>query len=39
MRAVVQRVSKAKVEIDGKINGEIGKGFLIFVAVQKNRKP
>lgn len=36
MRAVVQRVSKAKVEIDGKINGEIGKGFLIFVAVQRD---
>lgn len=36
MRAVVQRVSKAKVEINGKINGEIGKGFLIFVAVQRD---
>lgn len=36
MRAVVQRVSKAKVEINGKINGEIGKGFLIFVAVHRD---
>ena len=30
MRAVVQRVSFAKVEVDGKTVGEIGKGFLII---------
>lgn len=30
MRAVVQRVSFAKVEVDGKTVGEIGKGFLIL---------
>lgn len=33
MRAVVQRVSEAKVTIDGKVNGEIGKGFMVLVAV------
>ena len=30
MRAVVQRVSFAKVDVDGKTVGEIGKGFLIL---------
>lgn len=33
MRAVVQRVSHAKVTIDGEISGEIGKGFLILLGV------
>ena len=36
MRAVIQRVSEAKVEIDGKINGEIGKGFLVLIAVHND---
>lgn len=35
MRAVVQRVSHAKVEVDDKIVGEIGQGLLIFVGVEK----
>ncbi|MCX6986389.1 MAG: D-aminoacyl-tRNA deacylase, partial [Lentisphaerae bacterium] len=30
MRALIQRVSSASVEIEGKISGEIGKGFLIL---------
>ena len=31
MRAVVQRVTQAKVEVDGKVTGEIKKGFLVLV--------
>ena len=33
MRAVIQRVSRAKVTIDGAVHGEIGKGFLILLGV------
>ena len=33
MRAVVQRVSAADVKIDGKINGEIGAGFMVLLGV------
>jgi len=33
MRALVQRVSSASVEIAGDIAGNIGKGILVFVAV------
>ncbi|MFC1840403.1 D-aminoacyl-tRNA deacylase [Thermodesulfobacteriota bacterium] len=33
MRAVVQRVKEAKVEINGQIVGEISKGLLIFLGV------
>jgi len=36
MRAVVQRVSKASVEIDGKINGKISKGIVVFVAIRES---
>ena len=31
MRLVIQRVNKAKCEIDGKITGEIGQGYMILV--------
>jgi len=34
MRAVVTRVSKASVEIDGAITGEIGRGFLVLLGVK-----
>lgn len=33
MRAVVQRVLRAKVSVDGKITGEIGRGMLVFLGV------
>ena len=33
MRIVLQRVSRAKVSVDGKIVGEIGKGILVLLGV------
>ncbi len=33
MRAVVTRVKNASVTIDGKVNGEIGQGFLVLLGV------
>ena len=36
MRAVVTRVSSASVTIDGTINGQIGRGFLVLLGIGPN---
>jgi D-aminoacyl-tRNA deacylase len=36
MRAVVQRVSRAKVTVNGEITGEIGQGLLVLVGVARD---
>ena len=36
MRAVVTRVKSASVEIDGKVNSQIGRGYLILLGVGPN---
>lgn len=36
MRTVVQRVNFARVEVEGKTVGEIGKGFLVLLGVGQN---
>lgn len=35
MRVVIQRVTEAKVVIDGNVNGEIGEGFMILVGIEE----
>lgn len=36
MRAVVQRVDSASVTIDERVNGEIGKGFMVLIGIDEN---
>ncbi len=36
MRAVIQRVSSASCNIEGKISGQIGKGFMILLGIEDN---
>ncbi|MDX1320435.1 MAG: D-aminoacyl-tRNA deacylase, partial [Oceanospirillum sp.] len=35
MRALIQRVARAKVEVDQQCIGEIDKGLLVFIGVEK----
>jgi D-tyrosyl-tRNA(Tyr) deacylase len=39
MRAVVQRVSRAKVSVAGRVTGEIGPGLMILLGVGKEDTP
>lgn len=39
MRTVIQRVSKARVLVDGRVTGEIGHGVVALVAVGRNDTP
>ena len=36
MRAVVQRVKKSHVEVEGKITGEIGKGLMVLLGISED---
>src|SRR5260370_6929527 len=36
MRAVIQRVSRAKVTVDDRVTGEIGTGLMILLGVGRN---
>jgi D-tyrosyl-tRNA(Tyr) deacylase len=40
MKALIQRVSSAKVEVDGNITGAINQGILVFIGIEKaDEKP
>lgn len=39
MRAVIQRVTRASVTVDGRVAGEIGAGFLILLGVGRADNP
>jgi D-aminoacyl-tRNA deacylase len=39
MRAVVQRVSRARVLLDGRTTGEIGAGLVVLIAVGREDEP
>jgi D-tyrosyl-tRNA(Tyr) deacylase len=39
MRAVIQRVSRAKVTVEGRISGEIGAGLMVLLGVGRDDSP
>ncbi len=39
MRAVVQRVSQARVLVGGRVSGEIARGLLVFVGIGRDDGP
>jgi D-tyrosyl-tRNA(Tyr) deacylase len=39
MRAVVQRVSRGRVTVDGQVVGAIGKGYVVLLGVAKEDTP
>ena len=39
MRAVVQRVTSARVTVDDRVTGEIGAGLLVLVGVEQGDGP
>jgi D-tyrosyl-tRNA(Tyr) deacylase len=39
MRAVVQRVSRAKVTVEGRVSGEIGAGLMVLLGVGREDSP
>lgn len=39
MRAVIQRVSAASVQVDGKICGQIGRGLLVYLGIHQKDTP
>ncbi len=36
MKALIQRVSQAQVEVNGRITGAINQGLLVFIGIEKN---
>ena len=36
MRAVIQRVTSSKVEVDNEVKGKIGKGFNVLLGISKD---